>query len=203
MSGYFCITNLKSYKMINELKERAYKIACEHGWYDVEHSVIHELMLIITELSEAVNADRKMKYAQREMFERESVTPQPHPEKHWCFCFRTFIKDTVEDELADAVIRILSLAGKVGAELQEELFTEEEIRKAAATKHREFLLTEEVFAIVHDMLVKDSDGSLYLLNSMLHIFFVAYARNIDLYWYIEQKMKYNESRPYKHGNKKY
>lgn len=200
MSGYFCITNLKSYKMINELKERAYKIACEHGWYDVEHSVIHELMLIITELSEAVNADRQGRYADKYAY---LSAVQATPDEDCGRAFETYIKDTVEDELADAVIRILSLAGRVGAELQEELFTEEEIRKAAATKNREFLLTEEIFAIVHDMLVKDSDGSLYLLNSMLHIFFVAYARNIDLYWYIEQKMKYNESRPYKHGNKKY
>ena len=37
---------------------------------------------------------------------------------------------------------------------------------------------------------------------LLNIYVIAYRRGIDLKWHIEQKMKYNEERPYKH-NKKY
>ena len=44
---------------LNELKDRAYKIAKEHGWHEQELSDETYLMLIITEIAEAVNADRK------------------------------------------------------------------------------------------------------------------------------------------------
>lgn len=35
------------------------------------------------------------------------------------------------------------------------------------------------------------------------IFAFCKDRNIDIEYFIEQKMKYNETRPYKHGGKKY
>ena len=43
---------------LNELKNRAYKTAKAHGWHDKELSDETYLMLIITEIAEAVNADR-------------------------------------------------------------------------------------------------------------------------------------------------
>lgn len=53
----------------NALSDRAYKCACEHGFHDTELSNGHLLMLVITELSEAVEADRKGLYARRKVFE--------------------------------------------------------------------------------------------------------------------------------------
>lgn len=44
---------------LNKWRDRAYKTACEHGFHDKELSNEHCLMLVITELSEAVEADRK------------------------------------------------------------------------------------------------------------------------------------------------
>lgn len=44
---------------LDALSERAYNIACEHGFHDVELSDEHFLMLAISELSEAIEADRK------------------------------------------------------------------------------------------------------------------------------------------------
>lgn len=35
------------------------------------------------------------------------------------------------------------------------------------------------------------------------IFAFCRDRNIDIFWHIKQKMKYNELRPYKHGDKSY
>ena len=43
---------------LNELRDKAYKIACEHGFHDTELSNKHFLCLIISELMEAVEADR-------------------------------------------------------------------------------------------------------------------------------------------------
>ena len=87
----------------------SYKIACDHGFHDEELIDDHWLCLIVSEIMEAVEADRKRNRAQRKMFESQAYTPQPEGQevKHWTFCFETFIKDTVEDELADVLIRIL------------------------------------------------------------------------------------------------
>ena len=57
---------------LNALRDRAYKTACEHGFHDEELSNEHCLMLVITELSEAIEADRKGKYFKgRIKFERD------------------------------------------------------------------------------------------------------------------------------------
>ena len=53
---------------LNKWRDRAYKTACEHGFHDKELSNEHCLMLVITELSEAVEADRKDKYADIGLF---------------------------------------------------------------------------------------------------------------------------------------
>ena len=46
----------------NELRDRAYQCACRPGFHDKEYSNAHCLMLIITEIIEAVDADRKGKF---------------------------------------------------------------------------------------------------------------------------------------------
>lgn len=44
---------------LNKWRDRAYKTACEHGFHDKELSKEHRLCLVISELMEAVEADRK------------------------------------------------------------------------------------------------------------------------------------------------
>ena len=46
-------------EMLNELRNRAYKTAREHGFHDEELSNEHLLCLVISELMEAVEADRQ------------------------------------------------------------------------------------------------------------------------------------------------
>lgn len=43
---------------LNELRDEAYRIAKENGWHDEEYSNEHWLCLVISELMEAVQADR-------------------------------------------------------------------------------------------------------------------------------------------------
>lgn len=188
---------------INELKGKVLHTALKHGWYDEASNIVQEVMLVVSELGEAINANRKERYAQKEMFMTESVTPQPDPEKHWNFCFDTFIKDSVEDELADAVIRILSYAGYRKVNLSEIGLTEEAVRKSVETissipREREWTLAEELFVATDDLLAV-AKGDTSFGDVLLDLFVVAKRRNIDLLWFVEQKMKYNESRPYKHG----
>lgn len=191
---------------INEMKERAYDIACKHGWYEQKRSNMHELMLVVSELGEAVNADRNGKYANRERF--ENVLKEYHVPLS--YAFNQCIKDTVEDELADAAIRILSLAGLNSSDLEEEPFSEEFLEKLVKAANNGLTISDNpenitfpeelsmVFSGIMEVLTKGASMGDVLLN----IYVIAYRRGIDLKWHIEQKMKYNEERPYKH-NKKY
>lgn len=185
---------------LNALRDNAYKIACEHGFHDEELSNEHSLMLVITELAEAVEADRKIKVAQRRMFEMNCDTPQENPTHHWCFCFERFIKDSVHDELADAVIRLLDLAGLRCINVEP---IDESIIEDMEESCKDETFTESIYFISTLPARYDGVYDLHVtLNDMITtIFGLAKHLEIDLLWHIEQKMKYNELREKMHGKK--
>jgi len=86
------------------------------GFHDTEVSNKTLLMLVITELSEAVEAHRKGRVADLEMFQHScDVWKKHYPDKEnklFVQDFETYIKDSIEDELADTVIRLLDYAGR-------------------------------------------------------------------------------------------
>lgn len=56
---------------LNELRDKAYKTACEHGVHDQELSNNHFLCLVISELMEAVEADRKGRRANVDRYNKK------------------------------------------------------------------------------------------------------------------------------------
>lgn len=183
---------------LNPLRDKAYKIACEHGFHDEELSNEHCLMLVITELSEAVEADRKGKKPNILQFECGISYPKNDFKQVYDYC----IKGTVAEELADAVIRLLDLAGYRNIAIED--FTEGIIYESAESCNGESF-TESIYAI-STIPVRFEYEYDYLfdkqLNSMiLAILGLAKHLGIDLFWHIEQKMRYNETRPVKHGKK--
>lgn len=190
---------------LNELRDKAYQCAVAHGWHDENLSDEHFLCLVMSELMEAVNADRKGKRALRKIFEANCNTPQPYPEQHWVFCFNQFIKDSIEDEFADACIRLLDLAGLRGISLSSVPFPFHH-RKEYKEERSKLTFTEWVYDVVRPIARynKDNYPIGYLFIGVLQeLFCKAEIMGFDLLWFIEQKMKYNELRPYKHGDKNY
>lgn len=100
---------------LNELRDKAYQCAVEHGWHEEEYSNEHYLCLVISELMESVEADRKRKHSDVAKFKEWQGNSIPLTEetrsRRFKEDFEAYIKDTVEDELADACIRLLDLAG--------------------------------------------------------------------------------------------
>ena len=179
----------------NKYSFRAYQNAFKHGLtgkYD--HSF--DLMMIITELAEAVNADRKGKYADRVMFEKNFDTPQTDPEAHWKFCYDTFIKDTLEDELADAFIAMLTYSEEWHEPFDTYLDNENFMIRTTNLMKKKKHLPVQVHAIV-SLLTDMGDVDL----AALRLIVLCKHLQIDLIWHVEQKMKYNEMRPYMHGKK--
>lgn len=79
------------------------------GFWDKERNVGELLMLITSELGEALEAHRRGIFADWNDFE---VNGTP---------FVYSIKDTFEDEIADAVIRLLDLSAGLGIDLEKHI----------------------------------------------------------------------------------
>lgn len=185
---------------LNELRDKAYQCAVAHGWHEENLSDEHFLCLVISELMEAVEADRKRKYAKVEMFKEWQGNSVPLTEetrkRRFMEDFEAFIKGTVEEELSDACIRLLDLAGLRGYDLDSF-----DYEGSDTEDYSDMTFTESMFRIcvyVTDNFYRDE---LYILLN--EIFAFCRDRNIDIFWHIKQKMKYNELRPYKHGDKSY
>ena len=76
-----------------------------------------DLMLIVSELSEALEADRKGNDANnlpectaKSLLNR--IGDSDLDECVWKRFFESYIKDTIQDEIADALLRIMDLCGK-------------------------------------------------------------------------------------------
>ena len=191
---------------LNELRDRAYKTACEHGFHDEELSNEYCLCLVISELMEAVEADRKGRVGKKckTRFEMEynRYSALVEEEKRFKCSFEKNVKDTLPDELSDAVIRLLDLCGLRKIDIEN--FTEDMLYEAEGSCTDE-TFTESIYAIStipirceyeYDSLLENQ------LNSMiLAIFGLAKHMNIDLLWHIEQKMRYNELRSKLNGKR--
>ena len=91
---------------MNALKEQAHKTAVEHGFHEDVNPDAFYLGLVMSEAGEAINADRKGLHADAKAFEEDEANGFPVAEN-----FKKRIKDSVEDEIADIVIRLLDFAG--------------------------------------------------------------------------------------------
>lgn len=188
---------------MNELRDIAYKTACEHGFHDKELSDEHLLCLIVGELMEAVEADRKGKRADRESFKSSYENEEPHDDVIFKYCFEKYIKDTISDELSDAVIRLLDLAGLRGISLESASNDiNSEYIDDIACMYSQLSFTEAIYSIFIKPIVDYKYLSTIINDMIFSIFALAKHLDIDLLWHIEQKQRYNELRP-KFNGKKY
>ena len=99
------------------------------------------------------------------------------------------VKDTFEDEMADACIRLMDLTGRFDVELPTDI-------KIIRTEGEDITVTlfKAIF-FMHNALCRDA-GAL-----VMYLIRLSEALGIDIEWHIRQKMAYNASRPYLHGNK--
>lgn len=191
----------------NELSRAAHDNAVKHGWWKDNLSVEHCLMLVVTEISEMVEADRKnddvrirhirfqnnLAAAQKCKYTEEV---ERAGDAGFNAAFERHIKDTVQDELADVAIRLLDLAGKLGMD-----FT----MLSPMRYHRafdKFTFAENAFALTKG-LCRENINIFKRIHFGIH-YVSKWAKNqgIDLEWHINQKMRYNANRPFKH-NKAY
>ena len=100
-------------RLLNELGQRAYNNAKTKGFHDEPQNIATLLMLIITEISEACEADRKGKRADMRSFKMAEASGRVD----FSIAFNRHIKDSFEDELADVLLRLVGLAAIEGIDL--------------------------------------------------------------------------------------
>jgi len=174
--------------------------AVAKGFWDEPHLRSHYFVLADGELSEAVEADRIGRWAK--------LTPEQIEELRglegaaYAQAFLFLVKDAVEDELADAVIRLADLYGRLLEEkprLQNKRLEDEYV--PSAEDLAELPLTQFIFRVkcmLFDTIVAEAT-----LIRRVVVFIEAYASSlgIDLMTHIELKLKYNATRPALHGKK--
>lgn len=185
---------------LNALKELAYKTVVEHGFHEDVKPVVFYFGLVMSEAGEAINADRKGLHADAKGFEEDEANGLPFAEN-----FKKYIKDSVEDEIADIVIRLLDFAGLKGYELSliscyqqsKHLFLRE-LKKCGLSG----VLFQLMGGLSDDLDVNCIDSG---INGLLCIFSDYFGMftgsDKDLWWFVERKMKYNEQRPMLNGKK--
>lgn len=127
---------------INKLSQAIYLANKEKGfWPDKNQRNIGEaLMLITSELSEAMEAHRSNRHANHDAYEDvfESIANEMSDPygglAHEC-AFKAHIKDTFEDELADAVIRLMDLCGGLGINLGKHIYMKVSFNATRPAKH--------------------------------------------------------------------
>lgn len=187
---------------LNRYAKDCHRRAVAKVFWDEPHTVGHYLMLAFGELHEAIEADRLGKWVK--------LTPEQIEELRglegaaYAQAFLRMVKDTVEDELADAVIRLLDLLGWM---IGDGALSETEVIEGLSISvfHIKGLTTlaDTLWPILQEACCMC--GSYIRLKAILYVIrsleLTCDHLGIDLMAHIELKLKYNETRPVLHGKK--
>ena len=99
---------------INETARNIHSMNVEKGFWENPRNKGELLMLVVSELSEALEADRKNRYSSNDISEITALAN----DKDFNMKFTNHIKDTFEDEIADAVIRLFDMSAGLGIDLE-------------------------------------------------------------------------------------
>lgn len=96
---------------LTELSQNIYKSAKKRGFYRETQEKGTGLMLIVRELSEALEADRRADFADLDAYEQALKEENKD-------AYLNNISGTFEEELADSLIQLLSFCGSLKIDIQ-------------------------------------------------------------------------------------
>ncbi len=119
--------------MINYLAKEIHENNVEKGFYEDEKNIGEMLALIHSEVSEALEADRRGKYTAGSG--TIEVINSFILDKMFVTDFNIVVKDSFEDELADIMIRVMDLAAFKGINLEAHIMAKIRYNKTREYKH--------------------------------------------------------------------
>ena len=168
--------------------KRVWDIAFSHGWHDTRLSDMGYIGLAMTEVSEAINADRK----NRSYPQLPDISTMNDAD--FQAFYDTNVKDTVETEIADVVIRLVDYAYLKWGDNMDWLHGYESRPDSAKS-----FLDVGTYLMKYVLFPERP----YVVNGITYCYEWANLLGFDLDKHIECKIRYNDLRPYRHGNKKY
>lgn len=100
--------------MINELSKQVHQNAKDKGFFEKEKNIGEMLALIHSEVSEALEADRKGKYCTVSI----NAVNGWVSEDDFITSFKKNVKGTFEEEMADIMIRVMDMCAFKGIDLE-------------------------------------------------------------------------------------
>lgn len=125
-------------KSLNQLRDEIHANAKEKGFCDSKKEVGTMLMLIVSELAEALEADRTGDFCDFSKYEeckKEMDVGVRTSEEIEKYAFEKYIKNTFEDELADVIIRTLSVCGYLGIDIERNVLAKMRYNKTREKMH--------------------------------------------------------------------
>lgn len=177
---------------LNQKAKEAHKINVDNGFYNNPASLECRLGLIMDELAEATEADRKDRRANlHHFFEASSIFPRQILQKR---IFEDCIKDTFEDELADTVIRCLDMLAYEKGE-----YNCEESSNCLDFSQMKYKCGQYIYDVSTIELPENRFWALCFAIDLIIDYCIHHQ--IDLRTHIELKLEYNKSRSNKHGKR--
>jgi NTP pyrophosphatase (non-canonical NTP hydrolase) len=102
--------------MINKLSKQIHENNKAKGFYEGEKNIGEMIALIHSEVSEALEAHRKGERVHLDPNKKFSENDTIFKEE-----FELIVKDSLEDELADSIIRLLDLSGYLGIDIEKHI----------------------------------------------------------------------------------
>jgi hypothetical protein len=202
-----------------QLAKESHQNAKAKGFWDKKRNMKELFMLVVSELAEALEADRSGLHTTAAKEYIETAVNEPSFDglnyKKW---FEETVKDTFQDEWADTPIRLLDFAGRKDISIVPEQISWLEFCEIYAG-HTEteqwhdgklpenigelcFLLMRMIIKIADSDFIADSEASNRFLNHLFGIMYqVAADKGFNLDLHILAKIKYNKTRDYLNGKK--
>lgn len=192
---------------INELCQYCHQASIDGGWWhDEEGNKIDKpftllLGLILSELGEIIEADRRDKRADKVIVDN-LLTEGHYSKEEWKSIFKSHIKDTVEDEIADTLIRVFDMCGSMTDNFDDFVSTKDVkttrwgnigSKSSEEDSKSEYVIAQTVYHIGSYLYTIEF---LELIDSLVRL---ANMNNIDIAKFVELKLKFNKTRQKKHG----
>ena len=194
-------------KNLNELAHKIHESNKLRGFDVAQDNIGQSLMLIVGEISEAMDAHQCGRFADmKEYYSEIAYLAENFPRANIEGGFRLspfekYIKNTFEEELADIVMRTLDFCASFGVDIEKLCYENETI--ICCNNIGEYLLvvTGQVYSAYWEIECKEENCYAKLESVITAIEHKAKEIDINLEKHIALKMRYNETRPYKHGKR--
>lgn len=179
-------------KNLNELSREIYEANKAKGFWDKERNFAEILMLVVSELGEAIEAHRKGRFSHiDEVVDGHEFTP----------LFSSLVKDTFEDEIADAFIRLLDMCGSAiqeGNDLHGAVLVN---ISTAAEGFNDTVNVGEALLMITTRVCECNYFRNRIAYPIAQIIAFCDIFKIDLDAHVTAKIRYNSTRPRLHGKK--